>query len=238
MTRAILFAACLLRTTAAMAADPVPNQFTAGTAAEATKVNANFADVIAKITALETQFAARAVPVGTVLAFAGDASAPVPAGFLLCNGQAVSRTTYAALFAVVGIAHGGGNGTTTFNLPDYRGRFLRARDAGAGRDPDASTREAPQPAAASKGATGDAVGSVQTDAFYSHGHGITDPGHYHSTHADWSNPHGWNTGGFVTSDRFFGWQATDTKTTGISVMANGGHETRPENAYVNYIVKY
>jgi microcystin-dependent protein len=238
MTRAILVAACLLGAEAAMAADPVPNQFTPGTAAEAAKVNANFADVIAKLTALETRIAVGAVPVGTVQAFAGDASAPIPNGFLLCNGQAVSRTTYAALFAVLGIAHGGGNGTTTFNLPDYRGRFLRARDAGAGRDPDRSSRTAPQPAAASAGATGDAVGSVQTDAFGAHAHGVSDPGHFHSIQMDASNPHGWNTGGFVSSDRNSGRQVTDTKTTGISVNSAGGSETRPENAYVNYIVKY
>lgn len=46
-------------------------------------------------------------------------------GFLLCNGQAVSRTTYAALFAAIGTNFGAGNGSTTFNVPDYRGCFLR-----------------------------------------------------------------------------------------------------------------
>lgn len=48
-------------------------------------------------------------------------------GYLICNGDAVSRTTYAALFAVIGILFGSGDGTTTFNLPDFRGRFPIAK---------------------------------------------------------------------------------------------------------------
>ena len=58
-------------------------------------------------------------PPGIVLPFAG---ATAPTGYLLCDGAAVSRTTYAALFAIIGITYGVGNGTTTFNLPDTRGR--------------------------------------------------------------------------------------------------------------------
>lgn len=46
-------------------------------------------------------------------------------GFLLCNGQAVSRADYARLFAAIGIGFGAGDGSTTFNVPDYRGCFLR-----------------------------------------------------------------------------------------------------------------
>ena len=56
-------------------------------------------------------------PIGAILAFGG---ATAPAGWLLCQGQAVSRTTYAALFAVIGTAYGAGDGSTTFNLPDPR----------------------------------------------------------------------------------------------------------------------
>lgn len=47
----------------------------------------------------------------------------IPAGWLLCNGAAVSRSTYAALFAKLGTRHGAGNGSTTFNLPDMRDRY-------------------------------------------------------------------------------------------------------------------
>ena len=49
-------------------------------------------------------------------------TANIPAGWLVCDGSAVSRTTYARLFAAIGTLHGAGNGTTTFNLPDRRGR--------------------------------------------------------------------------------------------------------------------
>jgi len=58
-------------------------------------------------------------PTGAVIAFAGSSA---PAGWLICDGSAVSRTTYADLFAVVGEQHGAGDGTTTFNLPDLRDR--------------------------------------------------------------------------------------------------------------------
>ena len=61
---------------------------------------------------------------GEVKAFSGST---VPAGYMLCHGQAISRTEYAGLFALIGAAHGQGDGTTTFNLPDYRGQFLRGR---------------------------------------------------------------------------------------------------------------
>lgn len=55
---------------------------------------------------------------------------PIP-GFLYCNGAAISRATYKALFDEIGTAHGAGDGSTTFNLPDYRGRFLAGHTDGA-----------------------------------------------------------------------------------------------------------
>lgn len=64
-------------------------------------------------------------PTGVVLPFAGSSA---PTGWLLCFGQAVSRTTFAALFAVLGTTYGAGNGTTTFNLPDLRGRVAAGED--------------------------------------------------------------------------------------------------------------
>lgn len=59
------------------------------------------------------------MPSGAVIPFAGSAA---PSGFLLCSGQAVSRTTYAALFAAIASVYGAGDGSTTFNVPDLRGR--------------------------------------------------------------------------------------------------------------------
>ena len=60
-------------------------------------------------------------PVGTVIAYAANS---VPGGYLLCNGAAVSRTTYAKLFAVIGGTYGSGDGSTTFNLPNLIGRYI------------------------------------------------------------------------------------------------------------------
>lgn len=58
--------------------------------------------------------------IGQVTAFAGSTA---PNGWLMCNGSAVSRTTYAKLFAVIGTTYGTGDGSTTFNLPDMRNCF-------------------------------------------------------------------------------------------------------------------
>lgn len=66
------------------------------------------------------------VPVGVVLDYAAGTSAPT--GWLFCNGQAVSRSTYSALFAVIGETYGIGNGSTTFNVPDCRGRVIAGED--------------------------------------------------------------------------------------------------------------
>ncbi len=202
------------------AADPsLPHTFTSGTPAKAAEVNANFG-----------WLADRVVPVGAVVAYAGTTA---PSGWLLCDGAAVSRTEYPELFAVLGIVHGYGDQITTFNVPDYRGRFLRGADGGAGRDPDAATRTM----MAEGGATGDNVGSVQGDGFASHAHPYTDPGHAHLFGADSTG--GWNWGNVgKTSDRRSGSLTTDTTTTGISIGNAGGNETRPTNAFVNYIIKY
>jgi len=113
-------------------------------------------------------------PPGTVIAFArpidgnpGGATTtkPPPAGWPYCNGDAVLRTQYASLFAAITIAHGGGDGVTTFNLPDYRGRFLRGVDGAAGNDPDAATRTA----AKTGGNVGNTVGSTQGEGFLTPG---------------------------------------------------------------------
>jgi len=71
------------------------------------------------------------VPSGAVFCLAVSS---VPADYLECNGAAVSRSTYAALFAVIGTTYGAGNGSTTFNVPDLRGEFIRGYDHGRGVD--------------------------------------------------------------------------------------------------------
>ena len=62
------------------------------------------------------------LPVGIVQAFAGTT---IPSGWLLCDGSAVSRTDYAALYAVIGTTYGAGNGSTTFNLPNLTNKFIQ-----------------------------------------------------------------------------------------------------------------
>jgi len=89
------------------------------------------------------------VPSGAVFWFAASTA---PTGYLKANGAAVSRTTYAALFAVVGTTFGAGDGSTTFNLPNLLGEFIRGWDDGRGVDPAR------------------VFGSAQAAAFASHTH--------------------------------------------------------------------
>lgn len=70
-------------------------------------------------------------PAGMISFFAN--SSP-PSGWLRCDGSAVSRTTYSDLFAAIGTLYGAGDGSTTFNIPDLRGEFIRVFDAGRGVD--------------------------------------------------------------------------------------------------------
>lgn len=79
------------------------------------------------------QIAGLQVPIASIHAFATQT---VPDGYLICNGSAVSRTEFADLFAALGTVWGEGDGSTTFNIPDLRGEFLRGFDAGRGVDVD------------------------------------------------------------------------------------------------------
>ena len=110
--------------------------------------------------ALQTILIGSVIPPGVIQAFGGGT---VPSGWLLCDGSTASRSTYAGLFAAVGIVNGQGDGSTTFHLPDLRGRFIRGADdmgtGAAGRDPNAATRTA----ANTGGNTGNTVGSAQAD---------------------------------------------------------------------------
>lgn len=163
------------------------------------------------ITAPQISGLSSGMPTGAVVAVA---SSTVPDNFLECNGAAVSRTTYAALFAAIGVVHGYGNNSTTFNLPDYRGRFLRGWDHAIARDPDRASRTAMN----TGGATGDNVGSVQTDAFKSH------------THASAASKPTTSDGGAASLG--------GPSNTSLTSTATGGTETRPINANVMYCIKY
>jgi microcystin-dependent protein len=103
--------------------------------------------------ATKQQAEASGVPIGGVVEFAG---AVAPVGWLLCYGQAISRVTFAALFTAIGTAHGSGDGSTTFNIPDYRGRV------GAGKDNMGGSAANRMTAATVNGATLGAAGGTET----------------------------------------------------------------------------
>jgi len=138
----------------------------------------------------------------------------VPDGWLIAHGQAVSRTTYATLFAAVGTRFGSGDGSTTFNVFDGRGIVPRGRDNGAGRDPDAASRVA----LATGGATGDNIGSYQADDFKSHVHKVGVA----------SNQAATGSGKDSVSSVF---------TSAVDSDTAGGNETRMKNVYVDFIIK-
>lgn len=171
-------------------------------------------------------------PAGVVSAFAGVLA---PTGYVLCQGQAVSRTgIYANLFAVIGIAYGSGDGSTTFNVPDFRGMFLRGLDGTAGNDPDNATRTA----SGTGGNTGNTVGSEQTDAMQGHRHGWRG----NKTFSTSGGGAGWLLRGNLGSDTNYpandGSIILDPAADGVNGTPRIAPETRPKNIYVNYIIKY
>ena len=92
---------------------------------EATITELSNQELTQKITALETEvnnLKKGINPVGTIISYS---TSNVPDGYLKCEGQEVSRTEYAALFEKIGTTYGAGDGSTTFNVPDLRGEFLR-----------------------------------------------------------------------------------------------------------------
>ena len=171
------------------------------------------------------------VPTGAVFCVA---VATIPTGYLECNGAAVNRTTYAALFSFIGTQYGAGNGSTTFNLPDLRGEFVRGFDNGKGVD------------------SGRSIGSNQSGQNLSHDHdadasatsNVSDPGHRHNARGYGNDDDGGNqfTGSGNNSVRN---NAIEDATTGISVATNvsidvdndGGNEARPRNVAMMYIIK-
>ena len=190
--------------------------FQPGQPASAAAVNENF-----------EQLRANVVPAGSILAFGGEA---IPPNYLLCNGQALSRANFPELFAAIGTSWGAGNGSTTFNLPDLRGRFQRGAHAVA-LDPTLNR----------------SVGSAQGEEVGSHGHSasgnVNNGNHNHSipsfgvltlyTYAAIAN------GSYVVA-QLQGQTATGNASapSPVSVsIGNTGGETRPDNAAVNFIIR-
>lgn len=109
-------------------------EFNAGDKAELRVTAAVFAEFSALVAQAQADAVAADKTDIAMIVMSGDNTPPTRGTWLKCNGQAVSRTTYASLFARIGTTWGAGNGSTTFNLPDFRGVFPRGLDEGRGLD--------------------------------------------------------------------------------------------------------
>jgi len=178
--------------------------------------------------------------IGTVAPYGTriDAAAIEAQGWLYCDGREIGRKDYADLFAVIGTLHGGGDGRSTFNLPDYRGFFLRGVDDGTGRDPGAKSRRP----AAKGGTPGDNCGSVQGAATAQPTEGpftTTTNGHHH--HDVWHIPDDcslYPVAGDNLSICNGGSAGTGSAGLHRHPIVDGDGETRPVNAYVTFIIRY
>lgn len=151
-----------------------------------------------------------------------------PAGFLKRNGAAVSRTTYAALFAKIGTTFGAGDGSTTFNLPDSRGSFDRGWDDGRGLD------------------TNRAFGSTQDWLNGSHTHGASTNSagaHSHSVSVNLDRAPAGDGNAVFGDEAYYGVGGLGTNTAGahshtVTVSASGGSESRPHNVAFLPCIKF
>lgn len=163
--------------------------------------------------------AGAAVPSGSIVSFGG---ASAPSGWLLCYGQAISRTTYAALFAAIGVTHGAGDGSTTFAIPDLRGRVPGGKDDMGGTAASRLTTAG----SGVDGATLGAAGGAQT-------HTLTAaqmPAHTHTASAVVS---GDGTKGLVNDG---GVMQSQTLTTSSAGSGSSHNNTQP-TIVLNYIIK-
>lgn len=176
--------------------------------------------------ALTADYATEAFfPAGIIVPFGGT-DAKVPAGWLLCDGQGLKSSDYPALYNMIGTAWGNGSencpgGGCNFNAPDLRGVFIRGMDGTRGQDPDKSGRTAIH----NGGNTGNQVGSYQLDEYLAH------------THSFKINDNSWPDDMYDDQENSE-WNSIWTRDEDITTTSSGGNETRPKNAYVNYIIKY
>jgi len=163
------------------------------------------------------------VPAGVVSPYAGSAA---PTGWLLCDGAAVSRTTYAVLFAVVSTTYGVGDGSTTFNVPDCKGRAVFGKES-------SETRITTAIAGINGGTLGAAGGDQR---MHQHDHGVTDAGHVHGfTMTDTSG----GATGAMRGLNNIGTNNTASATTGITIDNEGAGSSQnlPPAIILNMIIK-
>lgn len=154
-----------------------------------------------------------------------NASSSTPTGWLVCDGSAVSRATYSGLFSAVGTTYGVGDGTTTFNVPDLRGKTIFGVDSSQ-----------------SEFSTLGAVGGQKS--VQSHNHGVNDPGHNHALWSIGQESNVYTLGGSSTRAVIIGGSPnsgnglTGSRTTGLSVQSSGSGANNL-NPYIalNYIIK-
>ncbi len=156
-------------------------------------------------------------PVGMVIV---SLLTSAPDGWLLCDGSAVDRTTYADLFALIGETYGIGDGSTTFNLPDYRGQFLR----GAG-------THSSQTMANGTAYNGGSLGNYEEDGFQGHTHLQS------SYNYDNKNKSSGTDGNIANNPRKYSYTST-IGAYGDYGTPRVGYETKPTSYSVNYIIKY
>lgn len=178
------------------------------------------------IAALDGYVVFPALPAGSVQLYAGSS---IPTGWLLCNGSAVSRTTYATLFTAIGTTWGTGDGSTTFNLPDSQGRVAMGAGSGSG----LTTRTL-----GSK--TGVETVALSTANLPAHNHGVTDPGHQHTALGHILLPNGSTAAWTATSTSLGGGnENTNSATTGITTQNTGSgtaHNNIQPSAVFNFII--
>ncbi len=193
---------------------------------------ANFLDNVSSD--LQTQVTANILPAGLILPF-GNTTAPT--GYLACDGTAVSRTTYATLFAAIGTTWGTGDGSTTFNVPDFRGAFLRGTGS-----------HGTQNMANGNDYAGPSVGSFENDKVQRHtgSWNTSSPGHMGNVkiYEGIGSPEVAGTQSAVTpANQGSGQRFQNTSgasSSGYSKMIvdiGDGPETRPFNAGVLYCIK-
>jgi microcystin-dependent protein len=162
------------------------------------------------------------VPAGAVIPYAGTAAPP---GWMLCDGAAVSRAAYAALYAVIGATFGAGDGGTTFNLPDLRGRAVVALDNLGG---SSANRIAAAWADSLGGNGGEDTHTLTVAEIPDHTHDIA--------HAAGSNTATGGTGNRISFSSFGNHE--DTRDGGSNSPGNGAHNNLQPSLALAYIIKY